>query len=69
MNKTLLKKRISYSKQLEKSLTLIFRDLDKIPSYSGKARLMDKVIKAHTLAGAQRANLEGDLHAMEGKLP
>lgn len=69
MNKTLLKKRISYARQLNSALISISKDLDKIPSFTGKARFIDKVIKAEKLAGAQKANLEGDLHAMEDKLP
>jgi len=38
------------AKDIERRFQSIIRDLDKIPSFKGKARFMDKIFAAHTRA-------------------
>jgi hypothetical protein len=47
--------------RLVKSVEQIWKGLDKVPSYTGKARFMDLVLKAKKRAQHLAWNLAGDL--------
>lgn len=61
MTKNQLKKRGQEAAALFKLIDNIWNSLDKIPSFTGKARFMDKVLKARTHAHNLRYGLEEDL--------
>lgn len=48
MDKNTVIQRAKQATQLDKALKGIRDDMDKIPSFTGKAKFMDKVIKACT---------------------
>ena len=65
MNKAALTRRAKSADQLSKQLNLVFKNLDKIPSFTGKAAFMDKVIKAYHMAGSLSVNLKADLEELK----
>jgi hypothetical protein len=55
-----LKRRIAAAKSLDRKLQVIWKNLGRIPSYTGKARFMDKVIAASREAQVLAQNLKLD---------
>lgn len=60
MNKTIGKRRAQQATALFKVIDRIWDSLDKIPSFTGKARFMDKVLNARTHAHNLRWDLDRD---------
>ncbi len=61
MSKERLKDRATRAAAVERKLTSILNGLDKIPSYTGKARFMDKVISAKRIIGSLAWDLKRDI--------
>ncbi|WP_009959052.1 hypothetical protein [Verrucomicrobium spinosum] len=53
-------RRAEAAEGIEKKLQSIINDLEKIPSFNGKARFMDKVFRVRTHAFALASNLRLD---------
>lgn len=60
MNKATIKKRAQQASALFKLIDHIWDSLDKIPSFTGKARFMDKILNARTQAHNLRWDLDRD---------
>lgn len=60
-----LERRAKAAARLSKLLEGITNSLEKIPSYTGKARFMDKVIKVRRNAELLAINLKGDVSALQ----
>jgi len=60
MNKATLKRRQQQAAALLKAINRIWNSLDKIPSFTGKARFIDKVIRTRVLTLNLYQNLDHD---------
>ena len=58
--KTRLERRVESAARLDKLTKGLFESLNSIPSYTGKARFMDKVIKVKGLAHSLAWDLKRD---------
>ncbi len=63
MDKETLKRRVQRAAALLKEIDLVWNSLNEVPSFSGKARFMDKVKRAQTYAHNLHWDLERDLAA------
>lgn len=63
--KPALERRADSAEQIEKLVNGLIESLDKIPSYRGKARFMDKVFKVQTHAHNLAWNLRYDVNEVK----
>ncbi|MDR1191952.1 MAG: hypothetical protein LBK60_09890 [Verrucomicrobiales bacterium] len=61
MDKKFLKCRVREAAYINKKIETALKNLDKIPSYTGKARFMDIIIDAHNHSHALAENLKMDM--------
>jgi hypothetical protein len=67
MTLTQLKRRQADATAISKRLNSVWKNIDKIPSFAGKARLMDKLSWARNLAEGLVWDLTKDLETAQGK--
>lgn len=61
MKKSTLKRRSDAANKLYQKIDAIWESLEKIPSFTGKARFMDRVLRARMHAHNLNFNLKADL--------
>jgi hypothetical protein len=61
MDKATLKRRVHRADGCLKAINAFCKSLNKIPSFTGKARFVDKVLRAKTYAHNPHWDLEHDL--------